>query len=64
MQTLPEATPRKEPTEIIGSLFAVVVVISLNYPRVFQYARAYTLIDGLLQVIYILYANYPIIHSK
>ena len=43
MQTLPEATPRKEPTEIIGSLFAVVVVISLNYPRAPQYSRAHTL---------------------
>lgn len=64
MQALPEVTPRKEPTEITGSLFAVAVVIPLNYPRVFQYARACTLIDGLLQVIYILYANYPIIHSK
>ena len=39
MQTLPEATPRKEPTEIIGSLFAVVVVIPLNYPRANQCSR-------------------------
>jgi hypothetical protein len=39
MQTLPEVTPRKEPTEIIGSLFAVVVVISLNYPRANQCSR-------------------------
>ena len=39
MQTLPEATPRKEPTEITRSLFAVVVVISLNYPRANQCSR-------------------------
>ena len=39
MQTLLEATPRKEPTEIIGSLFAVVVVIPLNYPRANQCSR-------------------------
>ena len=39
MQTLPEATLRKEPTEIIGSLFAVVVVIPLNYPRANQCSR-------------------------
>lgn len=39
MQTLPEATPRKEPTEIIGSLFAVVVVIPLKYPRANQCSR-------------------------
>ena len=39
MQTLPEATPRKEPTEIIGSLFAVVVVLPLNYPRANQCSR-------------------------
>lgn len=39
MQTLPEVTPRKEPTEITGSLFAVAVVIPLNYPRANQCAR-------------------------
>lgn len=39
MQTLPEATPRKEPTEITRSLFAVVVVIPLNYPRANQCSR-------------------------
>ncbi len=39
MQTLPEVTPRKEPTEITGSLFAVVVVIPLNYPRANQCSR-------------------------
>ena len=39
MQTQPEGTPRKEPTEIIGSLFAVVVVIPLNYPRANQCSR-------------------------
>lgn len=39
MQALPEVTPRKEPTEITGSLFAVVVVIPLNYPRANQCSR-------------------------
>ena len=39
MQTLPEATPRKEPTENTGSLFAVVVVIPLKYPRANQCSR-------------------------
>lgn len=38
MQTL-RITPRKEPTEITGSLFAVVVVIPLNYPRATQCSR-------------------------
>lgn len=39
MQALPEVTPRKEPTEITGSLFAVVVVIPLNYPRANECSR-------------------------
>ena len=39
MQALPEVTPRKEPTEITGSLFAVVIVIPLNYPRANQCSR-------------------------
>lgn len=39
MQALPEVTPRKEPTEITGSLFAVAVVIPLNYPRANQCSR-------------------------
>lgn len=39
MQALPEVTPRKEPTEITGSLFAVMVVIPLNYPRANQCSR-------------------------
>lgn len=39
MQTQPEATPRKEPTENTGSLFAEVVVIPLKYPRANQCSR-------------------------
>ncbi len=39
MQTLPEVTPRKEPTEIARSLFAAVAVIPLNYPRANQCSR-------------------------
>ena len=39
MQTQPEATPRKEPTEDTGSLFAEVVVIPLKYPRANQCSR-------------------------
>lgn len=39
MQTLPEVTPRKEPTKIARSLFAAVAVIPLNYPRANQCSR-------------------------
>lgn len=39
MQTQPEGTPRKEPTENTGSLFTEVVVIPLKYPRANQCSR-------------------------